>query len=516
MHEINAAASSAFAQFSIWPLLILGAYLLLNLWVVKSNLRISHYDEFATANRSVGFAGISLAIYSSWHVSAVYTAWAGFAIGKGFIAFYVLVYGLFGLATLMLIARKSFLWGKKYGCRTQGEMMGLRYQSRSLKAVLGISGIVLSIPWLFMEFVTMGISIQWASAGAVPAWAGVLVGVILVSIFIGMGGMKAAITAAIMQGAFEFFVACGLMIYLVYSLWGGFGALFTAVHHAEPALLSYPGPGMQFPVKFWTSIIVTSSLGSFMWPWIYNKILAADSIRSIKIATLGAPVLVVITWALFVFLGMGVHLLPQGAAKPQEGYFFVHSLGGPLVLGLFVSVVMAHAISTVSAIVQAIATHVTVDLVELFGGERVSEARALHISRITVVVSCVLAFLMSMFMTIDKLIFWALFTYQGMVLFWPVVVLGMWWKRANAMGALIALVGGLTISWGLTLLHPAFVAENGWTEGMYASIFAFAAMFVCGYLKKPAPYVDHLFDDTDGTLRHVSFERVPLAEPDAT
>ncbi|MCZ7662596.1 MAG: sodium:solute symporter family protein [Thermoleophilia bacterium] len=481
-------------NFSIIPLIVLGAMIAVNFWVVRRDLGVETYEEFATANRSVGFIGVALAIYTTWYVGAIYTAWAGFAVGLGFIAFYTLVYGTFGLVTMMLIGRKTFLWGKKYGCQTQADLMGLRYQSKTLKVSLGVAGILFSIPWLFMEFVTLGIAFEWASYGRVPAWVGILIGVSIVGFYIGLGGMKAAITASIFQGGFQFIAGVALMTYLIFKLWGSFGGLFGAIQTQEPALLTYPGPGATFPVPFWTSIIITSSLGNFMWPWVFNKIITADSIRSIKFAGLGAPILGAITWTLFVWLGMGSHLYQEGAADPQQAYFFIHRLGGPTVLGFFVAVVVATNISTVAAIIQAISTHITVDIAEVFD-RRISDKGAIRLSRAVVVASCVVAFGMSVLLSLDKLIFWALFTYQGMVLFWPIVVLGMWWKRANAAGALVGLFGGIGLSWVLTLLKPGFLGTWGWTEGMYASAFTFIVMLIFGLAKKPEPYVDHLFDD---------------------
>ncbi len=482
--------------FNPIPLIVLFVFLVVMTLFVVRRLGIKTYEEFATANRAVNFVGIALAIYTSWHVAAIYTAWAGFAVGFGFLAFYTLVYGCFGLVTMMLCARKSFLWGKKYGCQTQADIMGLRYQSKELKVLIGVLGIILSIPWIFMEFVTLGIAFEWSSYGTVPAWVGILIGTAIVGGYIAMGGMKAAITAAIFQGGFQFIVGCGLFLFVIFSVMGGFGDLFRNIQVQEPELLFFPGPGAPFPVEFWTSIIITSSFGNFMWPWIYNKIITADSVRAIKFAALGAPILGAITWTLFVFVGMGAHLFKEGAANPQEALFLVHNMGGPLVLGLFVAVVVATAISTVAAIVQAIATHVTVDIAQVFR-HSITDKQALMISRVTVGVSCVVAFVMSIATSVEGLIFWALLTYQGMVLFWPIVVLGYWWKRANATGALIALAGGITLSWTLSLTKPAFVAEYGWTEGMYASAFAFLAMFIAGIVKKPAPHVELLFRDTD-------------------
>jgi len=52
----------------------------------RKNLGVQSFGEFTTANRSFGVLGITLAIYSTWYVGAIFTAWAGFAVGFGMIA----------------------------------------------------------------------------------------------------------------------------------------------------------------------------------------------------------------------------------------------------------------------------------------------------------------------------------------------------------------------------------------------------------------------------------------------
>jgi SSS family solute:Na+ symporter len=54
------------------------------------------------------------------------------------------------------------------------------------------------------------------------------------------------------------------------------------------------------------------------------------------------------------------------------------------------------------------------------------------------------------------LIFLALLTYQGMIMLFPVVMLGLYWRRANKEGALAGFLGGTTLSFVLTIVNPRF------------------------------------------------------------
>jgi SSS family solute:Na+ symporter len=106
------------------------------------------------------------------------------------------------------------------------------------------------------------------------------------------------------------------------------------------------------------------------------------------------------------------------------------------------------------------------------------------------------------------LIFWALLTYQGMIMLFPVVLLGLYWRRANKEGALIGFIAGTVVAMGLYLTKPAFIAELGWSEGVYGLFVSLALMLVFGYLKPEAEHVQGMWEDIEEARRTKKVEKV--------
>lgn len=468
-----------------------GVLILIN----KKNLGVSSFSEYATANRTVGVLGVTMAIFSTWYVGAMFTAWAGFSVGFGMIAFYVVPYALMSVFTMYLCGPRTFLWAKKYSLETQGDLMGFRYKSPTVQFIVGLLGVVWTAPWLLMEWVTQGYIFEYASQGYISPFWGMLMGVVVVLVYVSLGGMKSVITANIFQGIFMFVVGNGIMLYIVYSMFGGFESGFNQILEQYPAMLTYPGPGWDPGTNYWTSIVLTSCFGTFMWPWIYNKLFAADSIRSIKKSAIGAPILGMIFWAIFVYAGNFLHLLELPRSNPQEAFIWASAKMGVWPLALMSTMIMAASVATVAGIVQAMSTSFSKDMAKVIKKD-ITDATAVKLARYSVAGICAIALV---FANIDVglLIFVALLTYQGIVMIFPALVLGLFWRRANKEGALASLIGGTIISMGLTFINPPFIAQWGWTPGMYGLAAAFLIMWIFGYLRPEEPQVTQMWQDIE-------------------
>jgi solute:Na+ symporter, SSS family len=344
-----------------------------------------------------------------------------------------------------------------------------------------------------VEWWTQGYVVNYASGGTIPPFWGMLVGVIIVITYVALGGMRSVITANILQGLYMFFIGTGLLVWLVYRHFGGFGALFDRLATRFPEVLTYPGPGWDPPAAYWTSIVITSGLGGFMWPWVYNKLLAADSVRTIKQTVLLAPVLGTLFYGVFVILGMGLHTIPALREDPQQAYLALGADSGPIVLGLLAVLITAASVSTVSGILNAMSTAITNDIALVIKRE-ISRQTAVLIARLSVVVIG-LAALLGAVIQQGLLIFLALLTYQGMIMLFPVVILGLYWRRANKEGALLGFLAGTAVSFYLAITNPEFITTYGWSSGMYGIIVTVVVMVAAGLLKKEEPHVAELWNE---------------------
>lgn len=457
------------------------------------NFGVDEFDDYATSKSKFGFIAISLSVFSTWYVGASFTAWATLNVGSGFLGAYVIPYASMMVITIYLVGEKTFLWGKKYKINTQAELMGLRYNSKFLRVLMAVSAIIFMAPWLLLEWVTQGYLFSYASNGALSPFWGMLIGVAVVLIYVSTGGMRAVITANIFQGAFMFIIGTGLMFYLLYYFFGNFSEAMGLLNNEHPEVLTYPGPGSELPTAYWTSIIISSGFGAFMWPWAYNKLFAAESVRSIKQSTLLTPVFSLIFWGAAVFLGQAMHSMDFARTNPEESYLWIANEAGPLTLALMSTLIMAASIGTVSGIIQALSTAISNDIAQVIN-KRISNSQALKIARSSVIAMGIIALV---FATIDlgALINIALLTYQGIIMLFPIVILGLYWRRANKEGAILALIISTSFSMYVEFVQPPLLTQYGWTGGIYGTIIGFVIMIIAGYMKPVEPHVEKLWTD---------------------
>ena len=86
--------------------------------------------------------------------------------------------------------------------------------------------------------------------------------------------------------------------------------------------------------------------------------------------------------------------------------------------------------------------------------------------------------------------------YQGIVQFFPAVILGIFWKRGNKWSAWSATLVGLIVTGIFAFTQPDFVpALNGMQGGLVALAANFLVYVVVTLVTKPVPGVEQLFVD---------------------
>lgn len=320
-----------------------------------------------------------------------------------------------------------------------------------------------------------------------------LIGVAVVVFYVALGGMRSVITANIIQGFYMTIVGSAVLIWVLYKELGGVQGTMQRLAEKTPEALTFPGPGWDISPNYWMAIVITSGLGGFMWPWVYNKLFAADSLQTIKQSVVFAPTLGILSFGLLFLVAMALHPMPFAQQNPQEALFWIHSEAGVWPLGFFAVLVMAANLGTVSGILNAMSTAISGDLAQVLN-RKISEQQALRIARWSVVVMSVGA-LVGAYLREGQLVFLALMTYQGMIVLSPVVLLGLYWKRANKIGAVAGFLAAMFVSFGLTIWDPTFIMSYGWTPGVYGFATTLIIMLIAGFTRPVESHVDKLWDD---------------------
>lgn len=156
--------------------------------------------------------------------------------------------------------------------------------------------------------------------------------------------------------------------------------------------------------------------------------------------------------------------------------------------GLSFAALTAAIVASLAGKANSISTIFTLDIFKIYIGKNRSEAQLVTIGRIVIVISMIMAILISPYMGIDKAGGFQ-FIQQMTGLLSPGIfasfIMGFFWKRSNSAGALFAIVGGFIVALGMhnnwlpfaDCTQVPFLDRMGWVF-----VICIAGMFVLGYI----------------------------------
>lgn len=478
--------------------------------VNRRALGVEEFEEFATARGVFGSIPIAMSYLAAFFVGASYTAFFGVTVHWGYGYYYAVAYSVFGIFILYLVTRRIWVWGDAHDITTQADGFGFRYDSQFVRQLGTWGGMAASFPWLIMELWTLGFLWSHASYGKLPFWLAMAIGAAAIGIYVALGGMRGVVTSHLVVGVS---LILGSLVFgtllIVYGPFGGFGSLFGTIESNVPSMLTYPGPALEgTPTTYWTSIIVTSMMGAFVWPWVMNRVYAAESPTSAKAGA--GIVALLIPWIGFLgFLAVGLMVRGMGAtglgdygtANPQQGWLWVSDfVFGPIGVTVGVIVALALAVGTVSALVHFFGTTFSRDVVRPLKDD-LGDKRETRIAQVFAVFVTVLAYILAN-LDLPMLIFIALTAYQFIIQLFPAQILGFIWPGATKEGVSVGLIGGLAVTLYLTYTtFPGIVSFLGFTPGVWGVLVNLVLFFAVSYVTDTPDRNYRIFEEVEQYMK---------------
>lgn len=163
---------------------------------------------------------------------------------------------------------------------------------------------------------------------------------------------------------------------------------------------------------------------------------------------------------------------------------------GVFVIGLVAAGAMAAALSTAGGLLIAISSSFAHDIYYRIINPQASDQKRLVVARLTIAVATVIAGLVALDPpgVITQIVAWAFSLAAGT--FFPVLLLGVWWKRANAQGAIAGMVSGLLVTMTYIILAKYFGIKLFGITDTGAGIFGAPVSLLATYfvsMAYPAP-----------------------------
>jgi len=367
----------------------------------------------------------------------------GWAYSRGAAAFYILSYGILGMAPWYWIGPRAARVGREFGYVTQAQLLVGRFPSRTLTALMAILTVLAFVPYVTLQMRGAGIVINAVTDGNVPLWLGAGLAYGIVIFYVLSSGVAAVGWTNTFQGIFMLVIAWTLGIYLPARLYGGVGPMFQQIAAERPELLTVPGLTAQGEPWSWggysTSILI-SAIGVSMWPHLFMKAFAARDDRTIRRTVVLFPTFQLFLIPVFIIGFAGV-LFPESPGEPDFilPFLILRSDLPALVVGLFCAGALSASMSTGDALLHAGASVAVEDGIRPFKELDDGQQRALM--RWAVLGMGAVAYFFALYQEVS-LVALLLSSYGIIAQFTPPLVAALYWRRATTLGVLCGLLAG--------------------------------------------------------------------------
>ncbi|MGE4352984.1 MAG: sodium:solute symporter [Oscillospiraceae bacterium] len=417
----------------------------------------TNVDGFVLGGRSVGPWLTAFAYGTSYFSAVIFVGYAGqfgwkYGIASTWIGIGNALLG--SLLAWVILGRRTRLLTHKLSSATMPEFFGKRYGSKALKIGASLIVFVFLIPYTASLY--NGLSRLFGMAFNINYTVCIIVMAILTGIYVIAGGYMATAINDFIQGIIML-VGIVSVIAAILSLNGGFFASVSALASvSDPTASDIPGVFASFfgpdPFNLFCVVILTS-LGTWGLPQMVQKFYAIKDEKAINKGTVISTFFAIIVAGGCYFLGGFGRLFSDKIDIAANGYdsiipAMLENLPDVLI-GIVVILVLSASMSTLSSLVLASSSTLTLDLIKDNLVKNLDEKAQVLIIRLLIVVFIAISVVIAIVQYTSHVTFIA----QLMGLSWGALagaflapfLYGLYWKRATAAGAWASFIFGTGI-----------------------------------------------------------------------
>lgn len=441
---------------SILSLGVVGVYLLLLAAIGFWSYRHSGRDpvSYFLAGRGLGSLALTLTtlatLLSAFTFIGVpadaYTHGLGIFLGVGVTTAFIS--GLF-----LWVGYRVWLAAQHFGFITPSEFFGHRFQSPLLALLYCLSALVFTAPYISIQIIGGARTLAAVLGEGIPYWPLAVVVALVILGYVLFGGSQAVVWTDVVQG-----------IILILGMGVAFVALALGVGQEAAGQLdpwlSLPGPNGRWS---WQGLLGNQLLffmATPLFPQFFQRFYMARSAHPFKTLMVVWPLLILLVFFPAALLGVWGRLAFPGLEKADQIMpLMLQTLPGG-VAAVVITAALAALMSTADSQLLTASSLVTRDLVVTFFRRQLSPHQEELLGR-WVVLGIGLASFVIALNPPGLIVEIATWSFQGNAMLFPVLIAGLYWKRATRAGA----VAGALVSSGLTLGWLSGLLPRAWTGG---------------------------------------------------
>ncbi len=399
-------------------------------------------NEYFLGSRSMGGFVLAMTLIGTYVSASSFIGGPGAAYkyGLGWVLLAVIQVPTM-LLSLGILGKKFAILARRYNAITLNDMLYARYGSRLLVWFASLSLLVAFIGAMAVQFI--GGARLLETAANVPYDIGLLIFGVTIALYTTFGGFRASVLNDAMQGV-VMLIGTVLLLVAIISAAGGLGSAVETLRQIDPALVDPHGSGQTLTFPFMASFWILVCFGVIGLPNTAVRCISYKDSKALhRGIIIGTIVITVLMLGMHLAGALGRAIMPNLTIPDQVLPELMVKVLPPLAAGIFLAAPMSAIMANINAhLLQASATIIKDLYLSVKPHQAQNERHIKWLSSATTLLLGVLTLLAS-WRPPEMIIWLNLLAFGGLeaVFLWP-LVLGLYWERANATGALSAMMVG--------------------------------------------------------------------------
>ena len=441
--------------------------------------RKMNLEEWSVAGRSFGLLFMWLLMAGEIYTTFAFLGASGWAYSRGGPALYIMAYITLGYVISFFILPPIWEFGRTHSLQTQSDFFEERYHSKYLGLLVSLVGVLFIIPYLQLQLTGLGIIVQVASFDHIPRTTSMLIAVVLVALFVYVGGMRAVAWVSVLKDLLMILAAVSIGVFVPFHYFGGIAPLFRTLAQAHPSHLTMPGATHNMGHAWFISTVLLSACGFYMWPHTFGVAFTAKSGDTLRRNSIVAPLYTISL--IFIFIaGFAAILIVPGLSNGDMSLLMLARKTFPAwFLGVIGGAGALTAMVPAAIIILTASTLFAKNVYRPLLAPSMTDDQVAKLAKVMVIVLSLTSFYIALHSS-TTLVALLLLGYSGVSQFFPGVVLGLFWKSVSTIGVAAGLLMGLVTVATLMLAHrDPFLGVNA---GFLALCINFAVTFLISKL----------------------------------
>ncbi|WP_404455034.1 sodium/proline symporter [Virgibacillus necropolis] len=436
---------------------------LLSIGMYFSRKASTSVDSYLLGDRNIGPAVTALTMQSTSMSGYMFLGGPALAFQQGWYAiWYAIGDAGGGIVNLSVLGKRMRRMSEILGALSPIEYLEKRFESPAIRVVGSIISIVFLFAYVFAQFIAAGKSLE-ALTGLPYEWA-LIIGVGVIVAYTVTGGYLAVVWTDFFQAIVMILGALGILVMGLINV-GGISGLNQSLAKIDPTYLSIWGKGLEFYGQWGVIIgaVLIYSIGYMGLPHVVVRHMSMKSTKTVKSATLWTAIYnQLFAYTPYIIGFIGIILLPNLADPEMVIPTLAYAFFPGVLAALLLSAIMAAIMSTSDSILMQAGTILSRDIYQRFIDKKASPTKMIRISRLSILLAGVIGVAVAVNQppSVFALVVFAFGTLGNSFL--VPYVCSVYWKNANKVGILCAMIGGgvtnilwTSLDWqSATAIHP--------------------------------------------------------------